>query len=498
MLDVDQLSVVSCKRYHVSRLHFHDESALVCVAFFRRWKGVTLKGQDVNTALSQRKKRMVRSGKNQDEDGNSVIESENEADDEQRQQPVSSSLAQSAECPADNASPAKRDMEELLEASASKRAVWLCVVYPMHGLRTSCILCAFFQDDPLCAFLARACILVPDRREPRDLLASGVAEILSPFSLIAGARSESRDEKRLDDINCKIEALKRRFAIFLQTLMDFGRLSALRTVAVEVSSCLLDSLLVQPTMYCFAPASFLSAVDVYHGLLMRIVQRIRDVQPGTRARSLECLASLVLTASATQEASARVLKMWNHADEKQPGSAEHLVAKLYLSFLSGCFPGLFPSCTLPLVDLAAIIRDRAADQRQLVRKSALTCARNVAFFLVNASILMKLPDNDLQLQLQRHGITDSRVLGPLFSDPSLQVRAKAITTLHDVLGKKESLVIPTQNAITWRVLGVMEMSSSLTVCDCIRCCAIETKKHPASLAVQRSSSYTGPGKKRHG
>lgn len=288
-------------------------------------------------------------------------------------------------------------------------------------------------NDPFCAFLARACILVPDRRDPRDLLAAGVVELLSP-----AAHEPASQKCSTGSIDGGLlGALRLRFCQFLQKLMDCGRLSSLRAVGVDVAAALLEDALrngQEAGDNALVGVCKDDIVEAYLGLLFRIVHRTRDIQPGMRARALECLASLISTATATPDSARRVIQLCQSSSPPGPQGGVK-VSRLYAALLSGVCPALVapgnPGATL---DLGAIIRDRACDARQLVRKSALAVLRSVATFLIHAAAASPAPEHhELQLQLYQHGVTDPATFRSLCADPSLQVRVKAIATLHDML-----------------------------------------------------------------
>lgn len=313
-------------------------------------------------------------------------------------------------------------------------------------------------DDPILALIGRSCVTIVDRKEWREYLSKAVVEIIDIVEPIERKRfnfdqeighddgtnasqndsdisqnmsiqsqNHNKDDSNYDeDHNKQFEnlPLRARVCHFISQLMRCGK-TGLRTISLDICLGLLESSLSQlpPSIH-----------DLQCQLLLSMVSRIHDVQQGIRARSLECLSALMLhkkdDISGTLEVSrlgqllfGSLLSSIRNTEESQISNGQND------SRIS--------------IDIPRIIRERVLDDKQIVRKSALTLITAVAevmshfYQTVSQSGTSQSGISQIKFDqaLYDLGIGDPCVLRSLCMDTSLQVRVKALSTVHTLLGQ---------------------------------------------------------------
>lgn len=302
---------------------------------------------------------------------------------------------------------------------------------------------------------------MPDRKDWRELLARAtvqIIEIVEPVEknclqdgyqqreveglppLFQG--KQKNDRLSIEQIKA-IENLPLRYraAYFMSRLSLTGR-TGYRMMALDACLSLLECSYTQVVGDDIPPY----LMEFPCQLLFIIVARIHDAQQGIRARALDCLSSLMQT-------TLKGFSLELFKSKTQSGLLQRLLlGSLYAPFISTSNSTSIVDTPFrnehredlqnnnhgdddnPCIDLTQIIYDRVSDSKQIVRKSALTLMTAMASAVCQFYSLVRIPESKLDQVLIQFGIADSRVLRSLCLDASLQVKAKALSTVHGLLG----------------------------------------------------------------
>lgn len=311
------------------------------------------------------------------------------------------------------------------------------------------------SDDPILAVVSRACLTVADRKEWREYLAKAIIEIIEKVEPIEKKELREKYSDNIvglpslvhlpEDLNQDhikaIEALpfRGRVTYFIAKLLQCSKASW-RMISLDVCLSLLESSLTQNGSDL---PNFLKEIPCQ--ILTCILPRVHDTQQGVRARTLECIASLIQ----------KILSEFNiesYESQTQSGNLQRFILGcLYIPFKNSVryetsngqqsyneINGMNKNDDIDhdvCIDLSKMIRERIVDDKQIVRKSTLNLIIAVAEVVSHFQHTIGMSQSKLDHLLINLGAADPNVLRSLCLDSSLQVRVKALSTIHSLTGK---------------------------------------------------------------